>query len=247
MATQVLHNMGCSAGCRSPCLDSSCRPLVQDPPAITGARLWRHRERRELRPCEQGRCCTQAISADSIGASGDALVAHAVDVTRRRARYRTEYVSTLLTSCPKTHPECSVIIIVAYLALVVACITMQVPLIDNPNRAGFLALAQFPVVFLFATKNSILSLLLGPGNGYEKLNYLHRWAGRAMFLGSAVHGALWINNHVLFGLPILGQQKETSGIAAFGVLGVLVITSLRPVRRLFYQAFFVVQCVFCTF
>lgn len=39
--------------------------------------------------------------------------------------------------------------------------------------AGFLAIAQLPVVFLFATKNSILSLLLGPGNGYEKLNYIH--------------------------------------------------------------------------
>jgi hypothetical protein len=39
--------------------------------------------------------------------------------------------------------------------------------------AGFLAVAQLPVVFLFATKNSILSLFLGPGNGYEKLNYIH--------------------------------------------------------------------------
>ncbi|RPD53265.1 iron reductase [Lentinus tigrinus ALCF2SS1-6] len=105
----------------------------------------------------------------------------------------------------------------------------------------FLALAQFPVVFLFATKNSILSLLLGPGNGYEKLNYIHRWAGRGMFIGATVHGALWINNHVVYGLPILGQQKETSGVAAFGVLCVLVLTSFRPIRRFFYQWFFVVH------
>ncbi len=139
---------------------------------------------------------------------------------------------------------------------------MHVPLIDNPNRAGkfpvhdtcnafehsnslrfagFLALAQFPIVFLFATKNSILSLLLGPGNGYEKLNYIHRWAGRGMFIGATVHGALWINNHLIFGLPILGQQKETSGVAAYGVLCVLVLTSFRVVRRFFYQSFFVIQ------
>ena len=69
-----------------------------------------------------------------------------------------------------------------------------------------MALAQFPVVFLFATKNSIVSLLLGPGNGYEKLNFLHRWSGRAMFLG-ALHGSLWIQNHLVWDLPILGQQK----------------------------------------
>ena len=104
-----------------------------------------------------------------------------------------------------------------------------------------MALAQFPIVFLFATKNSILSLLLGPVHGYEKLNYVHRWAGRGMFIGATVHGALWINNHLVFGLPILGQQKETSGVAAYGVLCVLVLTSFRVVRRLLYQSFFVIQ------
>ncbi|KAI0753811.1 iron reductase [Fomes fomentarius] len=178
---------------------------------------------------------------------GNYVPANRADITPKRSRRTvSSLVETLRSSTLWTLPGVELdigqmIVIVAYLALVVACITMQVPLIDNPNRAGFLALAQFPVVFLFATKNSILSLLLGPGNGYEKLNYIHRWAGRGMFIGSAVHGALWINNHVVFDLPILGQQKETSGIAAFGVLGVLILTSLRPVRRLFYQGFFVVH------
>lgn len=106
---------------------------------------------------------------------------------------------------------------------------------------GFLALAQFPVVFLFATKNSVLSLLLGPGNGYEKLNYIHRWSGRGMFIGAAVHGALWIRNHLVYDIAILGSQKETSGVAAFGVLCALVLSSLRPIRRYFYQVFFIVQ------
>ncbi|CDO75148.1 hypothetical protein BN946_scf184590.g5 [Trametes cinnabarina] len=133
------------------------------------------------------------------------------------------------------------VIIGAYLALVIICMTMNAPLLSNPNRAGFMALAQFPVVFLFGTKNSILSLLLGPGHGYEKLNYIHRWAGRGIFICATVHGALWINNHLVFGLPILGQQKETSGVAAYGVLCGLILTSLRPVRRFFYQSFFIVH------
>lgn len=102
-------------------------------------------------------------------------------------------------------------------------------------------MAQFPVVFLFSTKNSVLSILLGPGNGYEKLNYVHRWSGRGLFICAAVHGALWIRNHLQYSLPILGQQKETSGVAAFGVLCVLVLTSLRPVRRYLYQFFFLTQ------
>ncbi|KAL4078073.1 iron reductase [Scleroderma citrinum] len=132
-------------------------------------------------------------------------------------------------------------IVLAYLAVVLLCVIKDAPLISNPNRAGFLALAQLPVVFLFATKNSILSLLLGPGNGYEKLNYVHRMAGRLMFLSACIHGSLWINNHLVYGLPILGPQKETSGVASFSLLGIIVLTSLRPVRRLFYEAFFFVH------
>lgn len=106
---------------------------------------------------------------------------------------------------------------------------------------GFLALAQFPVVFLFATKNSVVSLLLGPGNGYEKLNFIHRWSGRIMFLGGLLHGSLWIRNHLQYSIPIIGQQKETSGIAAFGLLGVIVLTSLRPIRRFCYEVFYILQ------
>ncbi|SJL02859.1 uncharacterized protein ARMOST_06199 [Armillaria ostoyae] len=134
-----------------------------------------------------------------------------------------------------------IFVILAYLAIVLVCIIVDAPLIDNPNRAGFLALAQFPVVFLFATKNSLLSLLLGPGHGYEKLNYVHRWSGRFMFLGAVIHGSLWIRNHLEWNLTILGEQKETSGIAAFGVLCVIVLTSVKPARSFCYEIFFVVH------
>jgi ferric-chelate reductase len=111
----------------------------------------------------------------------------------------------------------------------------------DPTFPGFLAFAQFPIVFLFATKNSVLSFLLGPGNGYEKLNFLHRMAGRIMFLAAAIHGGLWIRNHIQYDLPILGPQKETSGVASLAVLGCIVLLSLRPIRRWFYQVFFVIQ------
>lgn len=133
------------------------------------------------------------------------------------------------------------LVVLGYIITVLICLTMNSELISNPNRGGFLALAQFPVVFLFATKNNILSILLGPGAGWEKLNYIHRWSGRGLFICALVHGALWIRNHLQYGLPILGQQKETSGVAAFSVLCGIVLTSFRPVRRLFHQFFFIVQ------
>ncbi|KDR79548.1 hypothetical protein GALMADRAFT_265940 [Galerina marginata CBS 339.88] len=136
-----------------------------------------------------------------------------------------------------------IFILTAYIAAVVLCMVMDVPLMSNSNRAGFIALAQFPIVFLFATKNSIVSLLLGPGNGYEKLNFIHRWSGRTMFLGGLLHGALWIRNHLEYGIPIIGQQKETSGVAALGLLCVIVLTSLRLVRKAFYEVFYILHMV----
>lgn len=62
-----------------------------------------------------------------------------------------------------------------------------------------------------------------------------------MFIGAAVHGTLWINNHIVWNLPILSQQKEGSGVAAFAVLCLIVLTSLKPVRRYFYEVFYVIQ------
>ncbi|KAG0700330.1 iron reductase [Suillus ampliporus] len=166
--------------------------------------------------------------------------------TRRRSRRLVGAWNALIAPTYWSPPKLGlnlgqIIVLSAYLAAVLVCILKDAQLISNPNRAGFLALAQFPVVFLFATKNSILSLLLGPGNGYEKLNFMHRMAGRTMFLAGCIHGSLWIRNHLQYGLQILGPQKETSGVASLALLCIIVLTSLRPVRRLFYECFFVVH------
>jgi ferric-chelate reductase len=136
-----------------------------------------------------------------------------------------------------------VVVLVAYLALLIICSIHNVPLHENANRPGFIALAQLPPLFLLATKNSLLSLLLFPGGGkgYESLNWLHKALGRGVFLATAIHGGSWIKDHLRWGNPILGQMKETSGVAAFGVMCVIVISSIKPIRERFYQAFFIVQ------
>ena len=64
-----------------------------------------------------------------------------------------------------------------------------------------------------------------------------------MFFGALLHGSLWIQNHLVWDLPILGQQKETSGVASLGLLGVIVLSSLRPARRWFYEVFWIIQWV----
>lgn len=135
----------------------------------------------------------------------------------------------------------SVILTIAYFITLLLCITLQAELIDNPNRAGFMAVAQLPVVFLFATKNSPLSLLLGAGRGWEKLNFFHRWAGRGMFISAAIHGSLWIRSYLHYNVRIFGSRKKISGIVCLALLALITFCSLRPVRAFTYQAFFFVQ------
>jgi ferric-chelate reductase len=68
---------------------------------------------------------------------------------------------------------------------------------------------------------------------------VHKAAGRGLFLAVMIHGGLWIRDRLLYQEPILTAAK--TGVAGFAVLGVLVLSSLRPVRERFYQAFFAIQ------
>ncbi|KAJ6562161.1 hypothetical protein B0H19DRAFT_1143725 [Mycena capillaripes] len=184
------------------------------------------------------------------------VVADAAEIgTERRLGGRKHWIYTavrLLSSFALWHipgidlniGQMSVVAI--YLALTIFSIIFKAPLNSNPNRPGFLALAQLPPVFLAAMKNSPAALLLlGPGADYTRLNYVHRWAGRGLFLGAVVHGALWIQNHLTYGIPILGRQKETSGVAALACLCVLVLASIGPLRRWCYSLFLLMH--FLTF
>ena len=51
------------------------------------------------------------------------------------------------------------------------------------------------------------------------------------------------NNQEGYNLQILGSQKETSGVAALALLCVIVLSSLRVVRRVFYEGFWVLHVV----
>ncbi|KAL5496138.1 FRP1_2 [Sanghuangporus vaninii] len=128
-----------------------------------------------------------------------------------------------------------IILIVGYFILVIACFTLRAELVENPNRPGFIAVAQLPPIFLFAMKNSPLAILLG--SGYEKLNFLHRWCSRVAILASAIHGFLWMRNHIAYGLPIITKSKDVTGIIAFALLCILGLTSVRLVRARVFQVF----------
>lgn len=52
-------------------------------------------------------------------------------------------------------------------------------------RAGWLAVAQMPLLILLVSKNNIVGLLTGVS--FERLNVLHRWTSRIMLFLAILH------------------------------------------------------------
>lgn len=138
------------------------------------------------------------------------------------------------------------LIVAGYLAAAIACFTVGAQLKENPNRPGFIALAQLPVVVLMSMKSPLPLPVFLPSLSYEHYNFIHRWAGRTTWLAATVHGSMWI--HYFLTTP--GQEKQLStdkakrGLVSYAMLCMLVVTSLKPVRRLCYQLFWAAHIMF---
>ncbi|KAJ9101116.1 hypothetical protein QFC21_003334 [Naganishia friedmannii] len=128
------------------------------------------------------------------------------------------------------------VIVAAYAVGVVLCSVQGAQLEYNANRPGFLALAQLTPVILLSTKNNPLGMLLGLG--YEKLNWAHRASGRLLWLTVTLHAGLWVDQYRRNGqLGVLKSTENKYGIAAYVMLCLLAVFSVRPVRRRFYEVF----------
>jgi ferric-chelate reductase len=105
-------------------------------------------------------------------------------------------------------------------------------------RAGWIAAAQLPLVVLLAGKKNIIGYLTG--TSYERLNYLHRWVARIIFVCATIHMISMYRNFLEFGFTAMEWQTDTcppTGTAAWVLLFWIVLSSLSPVRNLRYEIF----------
>lgn len=150
-----------------------------------------------------------------------------------------------LTNLPAPLPRIRIITLLLLLlipALILATVFPESQLAENPNRLGFIALACLPPLFLLSAKASPLSLLSLP---YNRINILHRWLGRALFVTALAHGSTWIAQwqQQQSTASHLAGLKEQYGIMALSFLALLFFTSWRPVRTYSYPLFFVCHVV----
>ncbi|EEP81151.1 predicted protein [Uncinocarpus reesii 1704] len=105
-------------------------------------------------------------------------------------------------------------------------------------RTGFIAIGQLPLVFLLASKNNIIGFLTG--SSYERLNWLHRWTARTLWLTATVHMGFWFRSWGRYDYILVKLTKDPltqRGFAAWCVLTCIVVISMAPIRRLSYEVF----------
>lgn len=108
-------------------------------------------------------------------------------------------------------------------------------------RAGWLAIAQVPLLILLAGKNNLISFVTGVS--YERLNVLHRWVSRMLLLLATLHMGYQNYGWDQYGLRQLEWSTDTcppTGIATYAILLWINLTTFAPMRNFSYE-FFVVQ------
>ncbi|WWC61748.1 uncharacterized protein I303_104333 [Kwoniella dejecticola CBS 10117] len=138
-----------------------------------------------------------------------------------------------------------IILVIGCMATTIACFVVGAELTQNSNRPGFIALAQLPVIILLSLKSPLPLPIFLPSLSYEHYNFLHRWTGRTLFVTATVHGGMWINQFIRNNeMDQINASKSRRGILAYALMGMVVITSLKPVRRKCYQLFWIAHVMF---
>lgn len=115
---------------------------------------------------------------------------------------------------------------------------------DIGYRTGFVTIMQLPLIFMLAGKKNVVGWLTG--YSYERLNWLHRWSARLMFITATIHFGYWLADWWPYGdfvsVKIKTDPITWRGLVAWCILGWINLSSSMPIRGWGYE-FFVVQHV----
>ncbi|KAI5804891.1 FAD-binding domain-containing protein [Geopyxis carbonaria] len=105
-------------------------------------------------------------------------------------------------------------------------------------RAGWMSLAQLPLVFLMAGKANLVAAVTG--SSYERLNWLHRAVARCMFITVLIHLSFFLRSWARYdyiATKFSTDENPRDGLGAFCVLLWLLLSSVAPVRGWRYEVF----------
>ncbi|KAF8455544.1 ferric reductase like transmembrane component-domain-containing protein [Terfezia claveryi] len=114
------------------------------------------------------------------------------------------------------------------------------------DRAGFLALANLPIIFLLGGRNNFLIGLTGLS--YGVFNVFHKWVARVATALAIIHSISYaVYMYQIGGAELHGKQKNDSywwnGVAATIVMSMIIVLAILPFRRRMYELFLFLHIV----
>ncbi|KAF9644193.1 hypothetical protein BDM02DRAFT_3122293 [Thelephora ganbajun] len=118
------------------------------------------------------------------------------------------------------------------------------------GRTGLMAFSLLPLCILLALKAAPFAIFALPYTiqfSFDKLSTLHRWVGRLIWFITAIHVISWSVQLATHSNPVTGKKGYAYawiyppflwGWAAFALLTLLIVLSLRPFRYNFYESFY---------
>lgn len=162
----------------------------------------------------------------------------------REASYPQLYVPTRFLSWMTPPPMGRVLVLLVYWAVVIYMATDGAIIKDAYfwERIGFrnawVTVTQVPFLYLLASKSSILGTIAG--SSYERLNWLHRWVARTMFITASLHGWHFYSEYQRSGVisyMIKMMPMIKYGLGAWGLLLWANVSTLAPLRHWNYEVF----------
>ncbi|KAK3661300.1 ferric-chelate reductase Frp1 [Elasticomyces elasticus] len=105
-------------------------------------------------------------------------------------------------------------------------------------RAAWVTIAQIPFIYLLSMKFSPLTFLTG--TSYERINWLHRWTARTVFLTAIVHWSFflhewWLADFVALEIKMMPMVRY--GFGAFGTITWMILSGFGFFRAVSYEIF----------
>ncbi|KAF2831893.1 hypothetical protein CC86DRAFT_339928 [Ophiobolus disseminans] len=111
---------------------------------------------------------------------------------------------------------------------------------DLAFRAAWLTLTQIPLVFLLSTKRGPLNLFAGLS--HERMNWLHHWIGRMILMSATTHVVIMkssVSSEEILHSKDRSMTVVRYGTATYAFLTWIGISSIIPLRRWSYRAFYI--------
>lgn len=163
----------------------------------------------------------------------------------REISYPQLYIPTRYLSWMTPPPVGRIVILLVYWVVIIYMMTHQAILKDFlfweriGYRNAWITVTQLPFLYLLASKTSIIGLITG--TSHERLNWLHRWVARTMFVTATVHGFHFWREWVI--ADFLEQEIKMMpitvgyGLGGWAILLWMVVTSFKPFRSMAYEVF----------